>query len=281
MINEELDPGKGAIAARLIGLTKRYSNGTLALDRLDLNIGSGEFVSLLGPSGCGKSTALYILAGLASATAGQVELADRQTGPATGTSVGFVFQEPSLMPWATVAENVALPLTLGRHAGGDAALEVRRCLAMVGLAAFSEAYPRELSGGMKMRVSIARALITRPKLLLLDEPFGALDEITRTRLHDDLLEIWRQTGCTIVMVTHSTTESVYLSSRIVVMAARPGRIIGSLEIGEPYPRGNQFRLTQGFSRYLGRASALLDEAFQTDPWQTNNGGASTNASAAR
>ncbi|MGO8050475.1 ABC transporter ATP-binding protein [Rhizobium leguminosarum] len=163
----------------------------LALDRLNLTIGRGEFVSLLGPSGCGKSTILYILAGLVKATAGRVDIADMRAGQGAEAPIGFVFQEASLLPWATVAENIALPLTLGRRTGADRAKEVRRCLDMVGLEAFAGAYPRELSGGMKMRVSIARALITRPQLLLLDE---------------------RQTGCTIVMVTHNTTESVYLSS---------------------------------------------------------------------
>ncbi|MBY5326070.1 ATP-binding cassette domain-containing protein [Rhizobium leguminosarum] len=216
---------------------KRYPNGMLALDRLNLTIGRGEFVSLLGPSGCGKSTILYILAGLVKATAGRVDIADMRAGQGAEAPIGFVFQEASLLPWATVAENIALPLTLGRRTGADRAKEVRRCLDMVGLEAFAGAYPRELSGGMKMRVSIARALITRPQLLLLDE---------------------RQTGCTIVMVTHNTTESVYLSSRIVVMAAGPGRIVGSVDIDEFYPRSKKFRLSPAFSGYAVRVSELLD-----------------------
>jgi len=257
---EERRQNSTVVAARLEGLTKRYPNGTLAIDRLDLTVAKGEFVSLLGPSGCGKSTALYVLAGLANATAGRVELAGGCQQAVGGGSIGFVFQEPSLMPWATVAENVALPLTL-RGSALDSALEVVRCLTMVGLEAFADAYPRELSGGMKMRVSIARALITRPQLLLLDEPFGALDEITRARLHDDLLRIWSETGCTIVMVTHNTTESVYLSNRVVVMAARPGRIIGSVDVREPYPRTKAFRLCSGFSDHVRQVSALLDNAF--------------------
>jgi NitT/TauT family transport system ATP-binding protein len=248
------------VAARLEGLTKRYPNGTLAIDRMDLTIGKGEFVSLLGPSGCGKSTALYILAGLAAATAGRVDVAGGDRQDTGRSSIGFVFQEPSLMPWATVSENVALPLTL-QGSVADPASEVRRCLTMVGLDTFAGAYPRELSGGMKMRVSIARALITRPQLLLLDEPFGALDEITRARLHDDLLRIWSETGCTIVMVTHNASESVYLSSRVVVMAARPGRIIGSLAVSEPYPRTKEFRLGPGFSDHVRQVSVLLDDAF--------------------
>ncbi|TBY24084.1 ABC transporter ATP-binding protein [Rhizobium leguminosarum] len=256
---EERRRNGAVIAARLEGLTKRYPNGTLAIDRMDLTVGKGEFVSLLGPTGCGKSTALYILAGLANATAGRVELAGDGRQAVGAGSIGFVFQEPSLMPWATVSENVALPLTL-RGSAVDLACEVIRCLTMVGLETFADAYPRELSGGMKMRVSIARALITRPQLLLLDEPFGALDEITRARLHDDLLRIWRETGCTIVMVTHSTTESVYLSNRVVVMAARPGRIIGSVDVSEPYPRTNAFRLGPGFSDHVGQVSALMDHA---------------------
>lgn len=256
---EERKQNNAIVAARLEGLTKRYPNGTLAIDRMDLIVDKGEFVSLLGPSGCGKSTALYILAGLATPTAGRVELAGSgQQGFGEG-SIGFVFQEPSLMPWATVSENVALPLTL-HGSTVDLASEVVRCLTMVGLEAFADAYPRELSGGMKMRVSIARALITRPQLLLLDEPFGALDEITRARLHDDLLRIWSETGCTIVMVTHNMTESVYLSGRVVVMGARPGRIIGSVDVSEPYPRTKAFRLGPGFSDHLREVSALLDNA---------------------
>ncbi|WP_049735034.1 ABC transporter ATP-binding protein [Rhizobium ecuadorense] len=247
-----------AIAARLKGLTKRYPNGTVAIDRLDLTVHKGEFVSLLGPSGCGKSTALYILAGLATATAGGVELAGHRQRDGFGNSVAFVFQEPSLMPWATVTENVALPLALNGPAA-TAASDVHRSLAMVGLEGFADAYPRELSGGMKMRVSIARALVTKPEVLLLDEPFGALDEITRTKLHDDLLKIWAETGCTVIMVTHSITESVYLSDRVVVMASRPGRVSGSVSIGEPHPRTKAFRLSSSFATAAEQVSLLLDE----------------------
>lgn len=258
MIDERHANAGVPIAVRMRGLTKRYPNGTLAIDMLDLTVHKGEFVSLLGPSGCGKSTALYILAGLATATTGGIELAGCRQQDGSGGSVGFVFQEPSLMPWATVAENVALPLALNGYTAASAT-EVGRCLAMVGLDGFAAAYPRELSGGMKMRVSIARALVTRPQLFLLDEPFGALDEITRTKLHDDLLKIWAETGCTVIMVTHSITESVYLSNRVVVMASRPGRVSGSVEIREPHPRGKVFRLSSSFATAIEQVSLLFDE----------------------
>jgi NitT/TauT family transport system ATP-binding protein len=206
----------------LTGVGKRFANGVEALRDLSFNVVDGEFVSLLGPSGCGKSTALRIVAGLLASDTGRVSYA--------GGGIGFVFQEPTLMPWADALANVRLPLDLKHVPRGEAEGRAAAALARVGLKAFERAYPRELSGGMKMRVSLARALVARPKLLLLDEPFAALDEITRNGLGDDLLRLWREDGLTILFVTHSVTESSYLSGRVLVMTPRPGRITDDIRL---------------------------------------------------
>ena len=245
---------------RLSGVDKVYSSGTVALRGLDLDIGENEFVSLLGPSGCGKSTALRLIAGLGRHSAGDIAW-----GPKGSGDIGFVFQEPTLMPWATVWDNVWLPLRLRDRSRRDSADAVDQALTMVGLDGFAGAYPRELSGGMKMRVSIARALVLKPRLLLMDEPFAALDEITRQKLCDDLLSIWRQADCTIVFVTHNIYESVYLSARIVVMAARPGRVVGETLVDEPYPRDRGFRVAPAYAEHCRRVSALLDRAMAAAP----------------
>src|SRR6187200_2438392 len=217
----------------LHGVGKVFGNGTVALQNLDLDVRDGEFLSLLGSSGCGKSTALRIMAGLSEPTRGTVAWRD---GADARRGFGFVFQEPTLMPWTTVFGNVFLPLKLTGADKAAAAPRIIETLARVGLADFAEAYPRELSGGMRMRVSIARALVTAPRILLMDEPFAALDEITRFKLNDDLLRLWEAQRWTVVFVTHSVFESVYLSSRLVVMSARPGRVSADLAIGAPYPR---------------------------------------------
>jgi NitT/TauT family transport system ATP-binding protein len=218
---------------------------------------SGEFVSLLGPSGCGKSTALRIIAGLSEPTSGKVEWFDAEAASAAGPRrIGFVFQEPTLMPWATVAANVRLPLKLA-GLEPNAQTRVDAALARVGLSGFAQSYPRELSGGMKMRTSIARALVTEPKLLLMDEPFAALDEITRFRLNNDLLGLWQSLGKTVVFVTHSVFESVYLSERIVVMTQRPGRVFTELLIDAPYPRDENFRTSAGYAGYCRKVSEAL------------------------
>ncbi len=251
--------GTAELLLELRGVTKSFPNGTVALNGLDLAVGRHEFLCVLGPSGCGKSTALRLIAGLAGASDGQLAWPN---GGSAG-DIGFVFQEPTLMPWATVFDNVHLPLRLqgrGRRRAEDV---VMQALALVGLADFAGAYPRELSGGMKMRVSIARALVTRPRLLLMDEPFAAVDEITRIRLNHDLLDLWRGQGWTVVFVTHSVYEAVFLAARVVVMSARPGRIVAELEIGEPYPRDDTFRLSESYLRYCGRASAALQQATET------------------
>jgi NitT/TauT family transport system ATP-binding protein len=221
---------------------------------MSLAVGEQEFVSLLGPSGCGKSTVLRMIAGLAAPSSGTIT---RQFATGAAKDLGFVFQEPTLMPWAPVFDNVLLPLKLQGVTRNDAAPRVREALQMVGLDGFEAAYPRELSGGMKMRVSIARALITRPRLLLMDEPFAALDEMTRMKLNDDLLRLWAEFKLTIVFVTHSVYESVYLSSRVVVMAARPGRVVADEAIAEAYPRREEYRLSPGYADACRRVSASL------------------------
>ena len=241
---------------------KVYSNGTVALDDVSLDVRDGEFLSLVGPSGCGKSTVLRLIAGLGELTSGRIEwpgAARGETG-AGAHRLGFVFQEPTLMPWATVAANVMLPLKLKGMARAEAGRRVGAALGRVGLESFAIAYPRELSGGMKMRVSIARALVTEPNLLLMDEPFAALDEITRFKLNNDLLTLWQEQRWTVIFVTHSVYESVYLSSRIVVMAARPGRIAADLAIDAPYPRDESFRTSTAYNGLCRTVSAALREA---------------------
>jgi NitT/TauT family transport system ATP-binding protein len=244
----------------LRGVRKTFPNGVVALDGLDLSVRPGEFLTLLGPSGCGKSTALRIVAGLSAPDSGAVEWSD--SAAETHRQIGFVFQEPTLMPWATVEANVRLPLRLsGAEAGAPA--RIGAALERVGLAGFAQAYPRELSGGMKMRASIARALVTEPKLLLMDEPFAALDEITRFRLNSDLLALWQTLGKTVVFVTHSVFESVYLSNRIIVMTPRPGRVFRELFIGAPYPRDERFRTSAEYAGWCRLASETLADAMAT------------------
>jgi NitT/TauT family transport system ATP-binding protein len=249
-------PGAASVVT-LRGVGKTFGTGTLALDGLDLEIRDGEFLSLLGPSGCGKSTALRIVAGLSEPSRGTVSWSD----PAARKGLGFVFQEPTLMPWATVFNNVFLPLKLSRASRSAVEARVMETLARVGLAEFAQAYPRELSGGMRMRVSIARALVTAPRILLMDEPFAALDEITRFKLNDDLIALWRELRTTVVFVTHSVFESVYLSSRIVVMTGRPGRVSSELVIDAP-DRAAQFRTSAEYAGYCRVASEALAKAMQ-------------------
>ncbi len=232
---------------------KLYRNGTIALAHVDLAIRAGEFLTLLGPSGCGKSTALRLIAGLEKASSGQVE----RVLPHKPGTIGFVFQEPTLMPWARIHENVLLPLRLQKVPAREARQRVAEVLALVGLEEFGKAYPRELSGGMRMRVSIARALALRPALLLMDEPFAALDEITRFRLNDDLLRLKKELATTIAFVTHSVYESVYLSTRIMVMAARPGRIVEEIVIDPALPRDQDARASVSYMDYCRRASRAL------------------------
>jgi NitT/TauT family transport system ATP-binding protein len=245
----------------LRGVAKTFTNGVVALRDLDLDVRPGEFLSVLGPSGCGKSTALRIVAGLSEPTAGTVAWPGDRTGSRSlAQDIGFVFQEPTLMPWASVAGNVRLPLDLQGLTDAAAPQRIAAALDRVGLGSFGDAYPRELSGGMKMRASIARALVTEPSLLLMDEPFAALDEITRFRLNADLLALWQTLGMTVVFVTHSVFESVFLSSRIVVMTSRPGRIVSELTIDAPYPRDQRFRTSADYAALCRRASDALAAA---------------------
>lgn len=243
-------------------VSKMFSNGTLALSDMSLSVNSGEFVSLLGPSGCGKSTALRIIAGLGDVSAGSIDWPSSRInsrGLPEG-DISFVFQEPTLMPWQTVFGNVYLPLKLRGQSKSSVKPEIMAALSAVGLADFADAYPRELSGGMKMRVSIARAMVTKPKLLLMDEPFAALDEITRQRLNDDVLRLWKETGITVIFVTHSVFESAYLSNRIVVMKARPGRVHADFPIQTSLDRDAHYRTSEEYRATCEKASNVLLEA---------------------
>jgi NitT/TauT family transport system ATP-binding protein len=239
-------------------VVKRYDNGTLALQDVDLAIGEHQFVSLLGPSGCGKSTALKMMAGLLPLSSGQIAWSDPTKDHSK--DISFVFQEPTLMPWAVVFDNVWLPLRLKGLSKEQARPQVEDALATVGLSQFAHVYPRELSGGMKMRVSIARAMVTEPRLLLMDEPFAALDEMTRFKLNNDTLALWQAKQFTTVFVTHSVYESVYLSNRIIIMAARPGRVIADIAIDEPYPRTDAFRNTERYAQLCVKVSQELQKA---------------------
>jgi len=240
---------------RLEGVTKVFGGRVTALRDLSMSLRDGDFVSLLGPSGCGKSTALRLIAGLSQPTTGHIRWRE-----GADARLGVVFQEPTLAPWSSVFDNVWLPLRLAGRSRRDCAGEVAGTLAAVGLAGFEDAYPRELSGGMKMRVSIARAMVTRPRLLLMDEPFAALDEITRFRLNDDLLTLQRSLGCTVVFVTHSVFESVFLSGRVLVMAARPGRVIEELAVDAPGRRDEAFRTSAAYVEQCRRVSDALKRA---------------------
>ncbi len=241
---------------RLEDIGKRFADGTEALRGLSFALEEGTFTSLLGPSGCGKSTVLRLIAGLAAPSAGRVIW----DNPRDTEGLGFVFQEPTLMPWRTVWGNVYLPLRLAGVSRAEAEPRIAAALSQMGLSDFVRSYPRQLSGGMKMRVSIARALVTKPRLLLMDEPFAALDEITRARLNDDLLALQRAEGLSIVFVTHSVYESVYLSDRIVVMAARPGRVVADIEVLGPARRDEVFRTSDSYNQHCRVVSQALRAA---------------------
>ncbi len=236
---------------------KRFDSGLEALRDVWLDVRAGEFVALLGPSGCGKSTVLRLAAGLDTQTAGTV------SAPAldgNGGATAFVFQEPTLMPWASVFDNVWLPLRLAHRSRGECAPLVRQVLATVGLTDFERAYPAQLSGGMKMRASIARALVTQPRVLLMDEPFAALDDITRQKLNGDLLRWWAQQHLAALFVTHSVAEAVFLAQRVLVMSARPGRVVAEVVIDEPYPRQPAFRSSAAFVDACRRLAEALEQA---------------------
>jgi NitT/TauT family transport system ATP-binding protein len=252
-----IDASAGAgVAVSLRGVTKMYDSGVVALGPIDLDVRKSEFVSLLGPSGCGKSTALRLIAGLSAPTSGVVRVSDS----GVARSIGFVFQEPTLMPWTSVRENVRLPLKLAGAPRQEADARVGNALAQVGLAEFADAFPRELSGGMKMRVSLARALVTDPDILLMDEPFAALDEITRFKLNNDLLALWRNLRKTVVFVTHSVFEAVYLSQRVIVMTPRPGRLAAEFRVDAAEPRSEEFRTSVEYAARCREVSIALARA---------------------
>ena len=242
--------------ARLVlsHLSRSFANGTHALGDLDATIESGAFVSLLGPSGCGKSTALRLIAGLDTPSTGAVQWEDGRP------ELGFVFQEPTLMAWASAQKNVALPLELEKKPRALSASRAAEALAAVGLKGFEKSLPRVLSGGMRMRVSIARALVAQPEALLMDEPFAALDEFTRAKINDDLLALWQDQGFTALFVTHSVFESVYLSQRILVLSGRPGRLVADIANPAPYPRGEAYRTSPEFNAVAREVLAALKEA---------------------
>lgn len=244
---------------------KQYGTGVVAVRDMSLNIEKGQFVSFLGPSGCGKSTALRMIAGLTSVSAGTIRVNGHAPGAGTGPQdIGFVFQEPTLMPWATVLNNVYLPLRLAGMSRKEAMPRIEEVLSQVGLSKFASAYPRELSGGMKMRVSIARALVTKPSLLLMDEPFAALDEMTRFKLNNDVLRLWQEHGLTVIFVTHSVYESAYLSNRVIVMAARPGRVVDDIAIDGPYPRPENYRITKDYTDNCQIVSDSLNKTLSAE-----------------
>ena len=250
------------VAIDISQVQKTYPNGTMALQPVDLRVRQGEFVTLLGPSGCGKSTLLKMVAGLLEPSSGSLKLWGEGVNQLerSGHRLSFVFQAPTLMPWANVQTNVRLPLDLAGVPRAEADARVADALALVGLSKFAKVLPRSLSGGMQMRVSIARGLVVEPTLLLMDEPFGALDEITRHKLDADLLELWQKKNLTVVFVTHSIHESVFLSSRVVMMAARPGRIVEEFHIDEPYPRKPEFMVSTDFSRHARSLQDSLHRA---------------------
>jgi NitT/TauT family transport system ATP-binding protein len=245
----------------LDGLGHRFADGTEAIGHVDLEINRGEFLAILGPSGCGKSTLLRLVAGLLSGSSGTVTVdgEDPRTGHRQRDELAYVFQDPTLLPWRTVRRNVALPLELRGRAPAEIEAEVDRALDLVGLEEFSGFFPAQLSGGMRMRVSLARALVTRPGLLLLDEPFGALDEITRQRLNEELMRLWERDRWTGIFVTHNVYEAVYLSRRLLVMSSRPGRILAELEVPFPHPRDISVRGTAEFARIAAEATGYLSE----------------------
>lgn len=251
---DDMTGGGGQPLLTLRDVGKTFSNGVTALRAVDMTIREGDFLSLLGPSGCGKSTALRLIAGLSTPTSG---LLDWRAGVHDRSDIGFVFQEPTLLPWASVFDNVWLPLRLRGISRAKAAPVIQEMIERVRLTGFEKAMPRELSGGMKMRVSIARGLVTKPRLLLMDEPFAALDEITRFRLNNDLLDLWQDERFTVIFVTHSVFESVFLSNRIVVMAARPGRVFDEIAVVAAYPRNETFRTSPEYAGLCRQASEVL------------------------
>ncbi len=251
-------------AIRLAGVSKRFTKGPQIIQSLSTDIAPGEFVSIIGPSGCGKSTLLKLVAGLTPLTAGTIEL-DDQSPAAARQNLAFIFQDPTLLPWRTVRANIALPLELAGTPKPETNRIVGEQLALVGLTQVANHYPRQLSGGMKMRVSIARALASNPRVLLLDEPFAALDEISRDRLNEELLRLRQLHSWTVLFVTHSVAEAVFLSDRILVLAPHPGRLAHDLRTPLPHPRTAQTRATPAFDQTVADVSRTLRQVEYSEP----------------
>jgi len=258
----QLKPAADAVACAGVSVRFTTERGTVtALDNVSCRIAEGSFVTLLGPSGCGKSTLLRLIADLLPPTTGTLQVLGGTAAAARqARDIGFVFQDAALLPWRSAIDNVALPLEVGGAAARPGKRSPKELLDLVGLSGWEAAYPHELSGGMRQRVAIARALVGGPKLLLMDEPFGALDEITRDRLNEELLGIWRSTGTTIVFVTHSIYEAVFLSQTVLVMAARPGRVKETVAIDLPSPRALGLRETSEFVRLAAVLRRALEGA---------------------
>jgi NitT/TauT family transport system ATP-binding protein len=240
----------GAVSISLQGVWKQFPTGLKALDTIDLTIAGGEFISIVGPSGCGKSTLLRIIAGLVTPSAGVCDRADNATA-------AFVFQEAALLPWRNVEKNAQLLMELEHYPPQERQSRAAQTLQLVGLAGFEKSYPHQLSGGMRMRLSLARALALQPDVILLDEPLAAVDELTRDVLQEELSRLWRLSGFTAILVTHNVHEAVYLSDRVVVMSSRPGRILGVIDIPFTFPRSPELRATAEFARLTGEVSATL------------------------
>lgn len=245
----------------LQGVTKRYRNAAVALEGISLSVERGEFVTFLGPSGCGKSTLLKLISGLSPVSEGQVQV-NGMTPENARELMGFIFQDATLLPWRTVEQNVGLGMELDYMARPARKERVQRMLELVSLAHVAKRYPRQLSGGMKMRVSIARALANRPRILLMDEPFAALDEMTRDRMNEELLRLYAEQKWTVLFVTHSVAEAVFLSKRIVILAAHPGRVAHEIDVSLPWPRTAETRESEAFEEQFNHASRLLRGVYQ-------------------
>jgi NitT/TauT family transport system ATP-binding protein len=245
----------------LEGVSKRFRNAAVALEGISLTVERGEFVTFLGPSGCGKSTLLKLVSGLSQVSEGQVQV-NGMTPVNARELMSFIFQDATLLPWRTVEQNVGLGMELEHSARSLRRDRVAKMLDLVGLGQVAKRYPRQLSGGMKMRASIARALVSRPRILLMDEPFAALDEMTRDRLNEELLRLYSEQKWTVLFVTHSVAEAVFLSTRVVILAAHPGRVAHTVEVDLPWPRTAETRMAKAFEEQVTRASRLLRGVYQ-------------------
>ena len=256
-----MNASAGVPEIEIAGVTKQYGSARPVLEKINLAVAKGEFVSLIGPSGCGKSTILKLIAGLAAPTSGTIRV-DGMTPENARETISFVFQDATLLPWRTVKQNIGLGLELEHVASERREKEIAGLLELVGLNHVAQSYPRELSGGMRMRVSIARSLATNPRLMLLDEPFAALDEMSRDRLNEEILRLRAEQDWTAVFVTHSVSEAVFLSDRIVVLAPNPGRIYAEFPVEFPAARTAAIRNSPEFDAVVSRVSHMLRETLR-------------------